>query len=416
MKGVILGLVLSVCVVFAQGQWELAGFSGRDVECMAQHPQNTSIVLAATSDSLFQSTDGGYSWSLLTDFYGLPINCLMYDPIYYDTVYALLGDGTFSDGIYRSTDGGSTWAVLEWLYRPRDMTITHPGPMRTMLVGCYGPGVFKSEDDGTTWFAWNDALADSHVHAVDYCYEPGSLTVSLAGTSQGLFYRLYNTPWIQASGIAVNIGVSSIHYAKETNLGFATVGCGSWSDGIYRSTDNGYSWQVVDWWIYTSSVAMNPFWQDYPNDTCGIFAGDSGLGVKYSSDCGTTWQEVNSGLSNLYVNMLCYHPQDSMRLFAATQGGLFRYDYQPGIIEHSTIGAEKGFSILRNIVRANQPIPVMKDDQYTVEIFDATGRTVSRELLGEQATYISPIRHAGIYFVLVSGNRSIYRDKIIVVE
>jgi hypothetical protein len=140
------------------------------------------------------------------------------------------------------------------------------------------------------------------------------------------------------------------------------------------------------------------------------------LGVKYSSDCGTTWQEVNSGLGNLYINMLSYHPQDSMRLFAATQGGLFRYDYQPGIVEHSTIDTEKGFSILRNIVRANQPVPVRPGDECTVEIFDATGRTVRKEWLSEEAKHIGPIQHTGIYYILLSDKRGSQREKIVVIE
>lgn len=415
MRKVFLGLLLSVCFALALGQWQPVSFSGRDVECMANHPQDTSTMLVAVVDSLFHSSDGGYTWSLLTHFNGLPINCMMYDPIYYDTVYALLGDGTYSDGIYRSTDGGYTWAVLEWLYYPRDMLITDPGPMRIMIVGCDGPGVYKTEDDGNTWIVWNTGLIDSHVHAIDYCAPFDTFPIFYAGTSQGLFSRSSNM-WTQANGIAVNVRVSSIAHMKDSDLGFATVGCGSWSDGIYRSLDFGQTWQVVDWWIYSSSVVINPLWQNYPNDTCGIFAGDSGLGVKYSSDCGTTWQQVNSGLSNLYINMLSYHPQDSMRLFAATQGGLFRYDYQPGIVEHGAVGVKKGFSISRNILRVNEPIRIRIDDKCVVEIYDATGRAVRRERLSEEATYILPIERTGIYYVSLSDGRNSYREKIIVIE
>lgn len=421
MKIVSVVSVLLFCIAGAQGQWQQAGFSGRDVECIAHHPQDTSTILVGVVDSLFHSSDGGYTWSFIVHFNGLPINCLMYDPDYCDTVYALLGDGTYSDGIYRSTNGGYDWNVLEWLYRPRDMAITIPG--RIMLVGCYGPGVWKSEDEGNTWMLWNDALADSHVHAVDYCYGPGSTLVSLAGTSQGMFHRFYAVPWVQASGIAVNVRVSWIDHSKNTHLGFATVTGGSWSDGVYMTVDNGNGWQPLDYWIYSSCVVMNPLWQDYPNDTCGIFVGDSGLGVKYSSDCGATWQEVNSGLGNLYVNMLSYHPQDSMLLFAATQGGLYRYQYSPGVAENRSDDLDLPVVIMPTLHLAGMPITLissMPGDAgllpLTVNLYDAAGRLERIEILQPGSKALAPIHESGVHFLTFAARGILQKEKIIVID
>ncbi|MGB7055687.1 MAG: T9SS type A sorting domain-containing protein [bacterium] len=419
MKKVFLVLGLLICIGSAQGQWQPAGFSGSNIKCIAQHPQDTSTMLVSVVDSIFQSLDGGYSWSFLTHFNGLPVNCMMYDPIHFDTVYALLGNGSFSDGIYRSTDGGYNWAVVEWMLCPRDMFIFHP----IILVGGDGPGVFKSEDNGNTWIVWNAGLADSHVHAVSYCAPFGdSLPIFFAGTSQGLFFRSLDT-WTQANGIAVNVRVSSIAHAEDADLGFATVGCGSWSDGIYRSTDFGQTWQVVHWWIYSSCVAMNPAWQYYPYDTFGIFAGDSGLGVSYSSDCGTSWQEVNSGLGNLFVNMLSFHPQDSMRLFAATQEGLYRYQYSPGVTENRV--GELNVSAIRmpTVQRAGVPITLsysVLDNAivlpFWVRIFDATGRLKSIETLDPGSSVLAPIHESGVYFLTIVDQGRLHKEKIIIVD
>jgi photosystem II stability/assembly factor-like uncharacterized protein len=420
MKRVFIVFCLLICIASAQGLWQSAGFTGSNIVCVAQHPQDTLCMLVAVADSLYHTSDGGYSWSLLTHFNQLPINYLTYDPIYCDTVYALLGNGSFSDGIYRSTDGGYNWNVLEWMLYPRDMAITNTSSGRIMLVGCDGPGVFKTEDDGNTWVVWNAGLIDSHVKAIDYCWRPDSQCACLAGTSQGLFYRLYTSPWIQASGIAVNVGVSSICFAKETNLGYATVGSGSWSDGVYRSTDNGYSWQVVDWWIYASDVIMNPLWQNYPNDTCGIFAGDSGLGVKYSSDCGTTWQEVNNGLGNLFVNLLSFHPQDSMRLFAATQGGLYRFQYGPGVAENTIDELNASALRLPTVQRAGLPINLLckaeENVPLGVRVYDVAGRLKSFEMLSPGQSSLAPIWESGIYFVTLSEQGRSYKEKIIIFD
>lgn len=420
MKHVFLFVGLIICIGNAQGQWQLSGFQGSDISCVAQHPQDTNVILVGTLDSLFESTDGGGSWSFLVHFNGLPINHLVYDPLYYDTVYALLGNGSFSDGIYRSTDGGYNWSVLEWMLYPEDMAITNTNPLRIMIVGCDGPGIFKTEDDGNTWISWNTGLADSHVYAAGYSWRPDSQCMFLAGTAQGLFYRLADSSWVQASGIAVNVGVSSICYSASTNLGFATVGSGSWSDGMYVSTDNGYTWQVGDYWIYASDIAMNPLWQNYPYDTCGVFAGDSGLGVKYSSDCGATWTEVNSGLGNLFVNSLSFHPQDSTQLYAATQGGLYRYQYGPGIVENKIEACKSPGIRMPTVVRVGMPIPFERSSQDPipcwVRIYDAAGRFERTELLESASNILTPIEQCGVYFLKVIEGTKQHSLKIIVVD
>jgi photosystem II stability/assembly factor-like uncharacterized protein len=421
MKRVFVFIDLLICIGSAQGQWQQAGFTGRDVECIAQHPRDTSIMLAGIVDSLFHSSDGGYTWSFINHFNGLPIYCLMYDLDYCDTVYALLGNGTYSDGIYRSTDGGYSWAVLEWFLRPRCMTI--PGePTSLMLVGCDSSGIFKTEDGGSTWIPWNDGLTDFHIYSLCFCNPFDSFPIIYTGTAHGLFCKSFDG-WVQANGIPVDLRVSSISYDPDQEIGFAAVTGGSWSDGIYRSTDYGYNWQVVDWLIYPSCVALNPLWQDYPGDTCGVFAGDSGLGIKYSSDCGNTWQDVNAGLGNLYVNALSFHPQDSMRLFAATQGGLYRYEYGPGIAEGAVDELDHPGIRVPTLVRAGACITVHCSPGVDVEpfscwlrLYDATGRLRQIALLQNARTTLVPAEESGVYFLTVGEGKKHYRQKIIVID
>jgi hypothetical protein len=409
---------LLVCIGSAQGQWQLTGFSSRSVECVAQHPQDTSIILAAVADSLFHSTDGGSSWSFLTHFSPLPVYCVMYDPDFCDTVYALLGNGSYSDGIYRSTDGGHNWSVLEWFLYPRCMLMTY----ERMLVGCDGSGVHTSTDGGGTWQAWNDGLTDLHVFSMDYSQTSGdSAPCYGVGTAHGFFYRAV-TGWIQASGVPTDLRVSSISFHHSQPIFFATITGGSWSDGIYRAIDLG-NWQVVDWWIYPSCVAVNPLWPSCLSDTCGIFAGDSGLGIKYSSDWGTTWQEMNSGLGNMFVNSLSYHPQDSMRLFAATQGGLYRFQYSPGVVERMVDEyANLGFRV-PTVVRAGAYVPLMWLSEESgnasscwIKLYDAAGRLKRAELLGNTPTALTPLEHSGVYFLEIGDQNKQHRQKIIVVD
>lgn len=404
-----------LCLVSAQTNWELVAFENENVKCIAQHPQDTCIMLISIADSIYRSLDGGYSWSFVAGFWGLTVNCLTFDPLQSDTVFALIGNGSYSDGIYRSTDAGYTWDILEWFLSPLCMTI--PGfPYPFMLVGCDGWGIFKSEDGGATWQTWNDGLTDLHVHSLDFCMPFDSFPIFYAGTEHGFFYKSWDG-WIQANGIPTDLRVSSISYNKSGEFGFATVTGGSWSDGIYKSVNYGMTWQVVDWWIYPACIAINP-WSYEPWDTVSVFAGDSGLGIKHSGDMGTTWQETNAGLGNLYINMLSYHMLDTLRLFCATQGGLYRYDYEPGINEHTTI-APSFIKIPVSVLRTDQPVPVycnIKAGNIVLDIINPVGRIIRTDVITKSTTSISCIAQPGMYFIVFRNGEYCYTKKIIVVD
>ncbi len=413
----ILVLATFVCLASAQGHWKLVDFETRNVQCVTQHPQDTSIMLVSTADSIYRSSDGGDSWTFVAHFWGLPVNCLTL--WFGDTSYALVGRGSYSDGIYRSTDSGLTWNVRGWFLIPLSMCIpSYPSPF--MLVGCESLGVFMSEDNCTSWELWNEGLDDLHIYALDYCMPFDSFPVFFAGTAQGLFYREWDE-WTQASGIPTNVRVSSISHHKIGELGFATVTGDSWSDGIYRSTDFGQNWQVVDWWVYPSCVVMNPQWWAL-EDTLSIFAGDSGLGIKRSTDCGATWYEVNTGLGNLNVNALSYHFLDTTRLFCATQGGLYRYMDETGVHERITPASGFTIEVLSTIVRAGEPILIrccagaVSGDVRELTIFDSVGRKIRTDKVTGNISALEPLKRSGIYFVVSSNGEEYCKRKLVVID
>ncbi len=413
----ILLIVVFVCLASAQGHWELVDFETRNVKCIAQHPQDTSILLVSIADSIYRSSDGGDSWTFVSHFWGLPVNCLTL--WFGDTAYALVGNGSYSDGIYRSTDSGLTWDVRGWFLIPLCMCIpTYPCSL--MLVGCESLGVFKSEDNCTSWELWNDGLDDLHIYALDYCMPFDSFPIFYAGTAQGLFYREWDG-WTQANGIPTQLRVSSISHHKIGPLGFAAVTGGSWSDGIYKSTDFGQNWQVVDWWVYPSCVVMNPQWWE-PEDTLSIFAGDSGLGMKRSTDCGMTWYEVNTGLENLNVNALSYHFLDTTRLFCTTQGGLYRFVDETGIIETRTHVSGNTVEVLSTIVRAGEPILIRccgggaSIAVHELTIFDSVGRKVRTDKVIGNKSFLEPLKRSGIYFIVSSKRNKRCKKKLVVID
>jgi hypothetical protein len=107
---------------------------------------------------------------------------------------------------------------------------------------------------------------------------------------------------------------------------FAALGtylfAGTESSGVFRSTDNGSTWQAVNTGlpnIYIGSLLAS--------GTC-LFAGTGsrwslsvGSGIFLSTDSGKSWRSLNAGLPNSSVNALTI---SGTLMFAGTQSGVFR--------------------------------------------------------------------------------------------
>jgi photosystem II stability/assembly factor-like uncharacterized protein len=115
--------------------------------------------------------------------------------------------------------------------------------------------------------------------------------------------------WTQISeGMGSNRNVSSL--AGTGNYLFA--GCIS-GGGVFRSSDNGVSWQSVNSGLFNLNIKFL-----YYNNNI-LFAGTFGNGIFFSTNFGDNWYSASSGLTNLYVNYIYY---SSGFLYAGTSDTL----------------------------------------------------------------------------------------------
>lgn len=104
---------------------------------------------------------------------------------------------------------------------------------------------------------------------------------------------------------------------------------GAPSGGLWRSPDNGETWECLTDELPTLGVSSIVI--DF-NDPDVIYlgtgdrdAGDAaGLGVMKSTDGGITWMCTNSGMDNKTVGKLIMHPGDPSTILAATSGGAYK--------------------------------------------------------------------------------------------
>ena len=104
---------------------------------------------------------------------------------------------------------------------------------------------------------------------------------------------------------------------------YAGVYSGSTTGGVYKSTDSGTSWILLnaDTNITTDvrAVVVDPV------TSTTVYAGTTYAGVLKSTDGGDTWNPMNTGLGALpSVESLVIDPMNSMTLYTSIIGGIFK--------------------------------------------------------------------------------------------
>jgi len=107
--------------------------------------------------------------------------------------------------------------------------------------------------------------------------------------------------------------------------------------GVWKSTDAGASWSITDDFMLNLAVvtlAIDPTNANvlYAGTGEGFFNGDAmrGLGIFKSTDAGASWSQLTGTVTGVpdqaffFVNDLLISPNDSNRLYAATQFGVWR--------------------------------------------------------------------------------------------
>ncbi|MBL1213472.1 MAG: T9SS type A sorting domain-containing protein [Ignavibacteriae bacterium] len=180
------------------------------------------------------------------------------------------------DGLFKSTDNGESWMQLSPVY----FTINNPyitaigiNNLDEIFVATNQGGISKSTDNGETW-------------------------QNISGTLSG----------VTLNAIAVD---ASNHIFTGSSF------------GAYKSTDNGQTWMVLP--NFPTAVV-----NDFVVDDNGVVIAGTATGVYESTDGGDNWTEINTNLTNQFVTDLELGPSSNKQarteLFAATTGGVFRYD------------------------------------------------------------------------------------------
>ncbi len=329
--------------------------SGR-ISDIENHPKNSNIVyIGAAGGGVWKSNDGGVKFTSIFDDYCQSIGAVSIDPSDPDnTIWVGTGEVwtrnsvSMGDGIYKSTDGGKSWNKmgLEKSDRIASIQIDPKNP-NTVYVGVLGAlwgdsqqrGVYKTTDGGKTWnkilyvnekTGCSELVIDPMNSSVLYAsfwefrrtafsFNSGGMNSALyKSTDGGKTWNKIHTgfPAGQLGRIAVTIAPSNpaIVYAvieseKPENK------------GIYRSEDGGATWKFLngDFGLTVRPFYFSKIVVDPKNPDVVVKAGLFG---SISRDGGKTFK--NLGAMHPDIHDISFDPNNSDKVFVATDGGLYR--------------------------------------------------------------------------------------------
>ncbi len=339
------------------------GYAGLGrINCVAFHPTDNNIIYTgAASGGLWKTTDGGASWTVLSDGWasqGCSDICVVSGTP--NTVYAATGDrentmwhfgggqdhDNNSVGVLISTDAGATWSSTGLSFALSEKKAINRlliDPTNSLILyAATSSGVYKTTDAGANW---------SLIYATQFSdmeFKPGDPTTIYGSSKAGDIYRSTNSGGSWTATLSTTFGRvemavtpinSNVVYAVMQDLPNPNN-----ESPVYKSVDGGSSFTRV-----FNSSTLNLFGYDCdgsdmagsqasydlciavdPSDANVVFIG--GVNTYKSTDGGSTWNisthwsSTCGGIATkVHADQHClaYQPV-SNHLFLGNDGGLYK--------------------------------------------------------------------------------------------
>lgn len=310
------------------------------VSCIAFHPTDANtLFVGAASGGFWKSTDNGATWAKsISGLTRLGVSSIVVHPTNPNTIFIGTGDRDGGDvggyGVWVSTDGGATWAASNTGMGNRTVyeLIMDPTNSNRMIAATNGSRIYQTLDGGANW-----TFVSGLTNAKDIAFKPGDPnTIYAAGTQfsvstdGGLSFSLHGS--IPATS-RYALGVSD----NQPNYVYLIGGDGNGLTGIYQSTDSGVNFttqtttpNLLDW-SNTGSGTGGQAWYDLvmvadPNDANTVYIG--GINIWKSTDAGVNWTIVahwtGSGADDVHADhhVLEFSPLNG-NLYNGNDGGVY---------------------------------------------------------------------------------------------
>ncbi|MCX7731679.1 MAG: T9SS type A sorting domain-containing protein [candidate division WOR-3 bacterium] len=274
-------------------------------------------------------------------------------------------------------------------------------------------------DNGTTWI--RDTIMDSIARVNACIFDPFVPNRILLGGDSIYNYKLLlvstdlGNTWEHTGN-----GLSGIVYSLAASVRTPGLMYAGTSQGFYRSTDGGASWNRTGTFTMVRSVVIDP-----ANDSL-IYAGTS-TGIFRTSDGGATWVQDNEGLEVTDILTLAFRGSAPRMIFAGTNGGGVYVTTPPtgiGEVQSGAAFRPAKLQVLPNPVRGEFQVFVDGDAGELVQgaIYDPSGRlvhTLTPQIAGSgRVHWLVNMRGCGkgVYFLRVQARTGEVTGRVVLTD
>ncbi len=232
------------------GSW--GGTAAAAVNSLWIDPLDSTLYIGTTHGDFVRSRDGGATFTGLANAPGGSLNAMAFDPTNPSVIYARWGGHGSTDGVYKSTDSGDTWnpTGLAGAMTGSGPLAIDPAHPSTLYAESRNRGLVQSTDGGDTWTSIG---GDTNQIVVD--------STSTLYTVSGGVIRVLPPGGVTMEKVAPGQVGTLLIDPTNSSTWYATAYSGN-GPGIYKSTDGGDTWQVVNTGLPSSlsatSLALDP--------------------------------------------------------------------------------------------------------------------------------------------------------------
>jgi photosystem II stability/assembly factor-like uncharacterized protein len=330
--------------------------SGR-VMTIAVHPNDNAVFyVGAASGGVWKTVNGGASFQPVFDKEGsFSIGWIAVDPKRPSIVWVGTGERNsqrsvaYGDGVYKSEDGGRSWTNVglkssEHIGR----VVVDPKNSDTVYVAAQGPlwapggdrGLYKTTDGGKTWaqvlkISENTGVSDVVLDprnpevlvATSYqrrrhfytMIDGGPESAIHRSTDGGKTWKKVNTGLPEEQLGRIGIAISPVN----PDILYANVEAANRKGGIYRSSDNGVTWEKrADY--NAGAMYYGDIYAD-PANVDRVYIPD--VIFQVSDDGGKTMHSLGQRFMHVDNHVIWVDPQNTDHMMVGNDGGLYRsYD------------------------------------------------------------------------------------------
>lgn len=214
--------------------WHLSNFGLQDFAVLAlavaQDWTRREIAYIATETGVYRSPNGGRAWKLINRGLGdVVVQSLLVHPT--GAVIA----GTEADGIFVLDEGKSAWRSVGGPQSINSLGLYPQSEGEDALIAASSEGVFRSHDLGVTWERLNLQSAALSIGMIDTVLFAGLMEEGLAESPD------CGTTWKQSSDFTAR----RLTWLASTSR--SMLFAAGPSDGVWKSSDGGKSWDAVSW-------------------------------------------------------------------------------------------------------------------------------------------------------------------------